>query len=262
MRRIITTFAALLATAGLFYSAFQYLENDAKEPSAQPPLIRVWAVEQPPPVWSWLERQAKQYEKQNGTRVYLRAVSDRMMQSSDGAFPPDLLVSAHSGTPLAMQGYALFFRDNAARMTTPHPTSLLFIQVSPTPGPSPSPAPTPDAARFSVVLAPKELRSAVPGSVQSARILQDFAEGKGDAAILTAAQAKQLPFPVSACPVPEGKGFLPIYGSAATAEGEAFLCFLLAEPAQKALADSGLFSSRCSLYQGADPLFEMIENAL
>ena len=163
---------------------------------------------------------------------------------------------------VALRGYALFFRDSTARMITPHPTSLLFVPSSPTPGPSPTPAPTPDASRFSVIIIPDTLDLELPCSVRSARAFQDFEAGKGEAALLTAEQAKRLPFPVSACPLPKGKGGLPIRGSAATTGGEAFLAFLCAEPSQKALADNGLFSPYYSIYHSTDPLREMIENSL
>ena len=262
MRRIIITLAALLATAGLVYAGFLYAADTSEAPSARLPLVRVWAAEQEPDVWSWLRKRAKQYEKETGVRVYLRAASREMAQEAGGAFPPDLLISGSGDTVVALRGYALFFRDSTARAVTPHPTSLLFVPSSPTPGPSPTPAPTPDIARFSVILIPDTLVMELPGGVRSARVFLDFEEGKGDAALLTAEQAKQLPFPVSACPLPKGKGGLPICGSAATAGGEAFLAFLCAEPSQQALADTGLFSPRCFLYQGTDPLREMIENAL
>ena len=262
MRRNIITFAALLLTAGLVYVGFMYAKNSAGTPSANLPLVRVWAAEQEPSVWAWLRRQAKQYEKETGIRVYLRAVSGDMIRESGDAFPPDALITGNGSRAVAMLGYALFFRDDAQRTPDIHPTSLLFFQSSPTPGPSSTPAPTPDAARFSVVLTPLGLESAVPGGAASPHAAQDFAAGKGDAALLTADEAMRLPFPVSASPLAKGEGSLPIFGSAGTDGGEAFLNFLCTEPAQKSLRDHGLYSPFLLLYRGADPLREMIENSL
>ena len=262
MRRMIITCTALLLTAGLVYCCFQYSKDSADPYPANVPLVRVWASDQEPSVWAWLRKAAKQYEKESGTRVYLRGVSEDGVREADGPFPPDLLISNQEGTRIAIRGLAIFFRDDRAQAVTPHPTGLLFFPSSPTPGPEPSAAPTPDIARFSTVLTPIRLKGAVPGGVQSQHALQDFAAGKGDAAILTVEEAQQLPFPVSAYPLAKGEGGLPIYGSAATGGGEAFLAFLCAKSTQEALADNGLFSPYYSLYRGTDSLRGMIEEAL
>ncbi len=258
MRRFIVTLAALLATAGLVYSCFRFPFQQSTGSPARLSLVRVWIAGQDASVSSWLRKQATRYEKETGVRVYLRTAPEQTNAESSPDTAPDLLISGEGEKAVALYGYALFYRDDSAQTVTPIPTSLLFIRPSPTPGADPTPAPTPDHPSFSVLLAPEKIQ--LPGSVSSAHPVSDFVEGKGDAVLLTAEQAKQLPFAVRACPLPDGKGFLPIYGDAASPAGEAFLSYLTAEPSQRALADVGLFSPDYVLYRGIDPVRELIEN--
>ncbi len=258
MRKWIVTLAALLATAGLVYSCFRFPFQQNSGMPARLSLVRVWIAGQEPSVCSWLRKQATRYEKETGIRVYLRAVPEQANAETGPAAAPDLLISGKGEKTVVLYGYALFYRDDTAQTVTPVPTSLLFIRPSPTPGADPTPAPTPEHPPFSVLLAPEQIQ--LPGSVSSAHPVSDFVEGKGDAVLLTAEQAKQLPFAVRACPLPDGKGLVPIYGAAASPAGEAFLAFLTAEPSQRALADAGLYSPVYVLYRGIDPVREMIEN--
>ncbi len=258
MRKWIVTLAALLATAGLIYSCFRFPFQQNRETPARLSLVRVWIAGQDASVSSWLRKQAARYEKETGVRVYLRTAPEQTNAETGPAAVPDLLISGEGEKIAALYGYALFYRDDSAQTVTPVPTSLLFIRPSPTPGTDPTPAPTPDHPSFSVLLAPEKIQ--LPGSISSAHPVSDFLEGKGDAVLLTAEQAKQLPFAVRACPLPDGKGLVPIYGAAASPAGEAFLAYLTAEPSQRALADVGLFSPDYVLYRGIDPLREMIEN--
>lgn len=262
MRKIIVTLAALLATAGLIYTVFHFPAAGKETPSAQIRLVRVWVSEREPAVWSWLRKQARQYEKATGTRVYLRAAASEKPEASGEEIRPDLLISGEGREAVALRGYALFYRDDAAPGTTPVPTSLLFYRPSPPPGPSPTPRNAPEIERFSAILAPADLAAAVPGAVQSAHPLKDFTDGKGDAAILTAEQAEQLSFPTGVRPLPDGKGGIPICATAETAMGEAFLKALLSKDAQEGLAEAGLYSPFFHLYNGNDPVREVIESSL
>ena len=262
MRKMLVTLGALAVTAGLIWSLFRFQVNDGDLPSLQLRLTRVWVIGQEPPVWSWLRKAAKQYEKETGIRVYLRAVSTKDADALSGEFSPDLLISDEKGECVALHGFALFYRDDGAQTVTPYPTSFLFYPPSSTPGASPTPAPTPNAALFSTLIVPQRLSASFPGSLSSAAPLEDFISGKGDAAVLTVGQAARLPFRAAACPLPEGKGFLPVRCAAASPGGEAFFRFLLLEQTQRMMADFGLFSPYCSLYRGTDPQREMIENTL
>ncbi len=258
MRKFIVTLAALLVTAGLVYSCFRFPFQQNTGTPARLSLVRVWIAGQEPSVCSWLRKQAARYEKETGVRIYLRTAPEQANAESSPDTAPDLLISGKGEKVAALYGYALFYRDDSAQTVTPVPTSLLFIRPSPTPGADPTPAPTPDHPSFSVLLVPKIIQ--LPGSVSSAHPVSDFVEGKGDAAVLTAEQAKQLPFAVRACPLPDGKGLVPIYGDAASPAGKAFLSFLTAEPSQRVLTDVGLYSPEYVLYRGIDPVRELIEN--
>ena len=262
MRKMLVTLGALAVTAGLIWSLFGFQPRAVEPPSLQLSLIRVWVSGQDPAVWSWLRKAAKQYEKETGRRVYLRAGPAEDAGALSGEYPPDLLISHEKGKCVALHGFALFCRDESAQAVTPDPTSFLFFRPSPTPGVSPTPVPTPNTALFSVLIVPQRLSSSFPGSLSSAAPLEDFISGKGDAAVLTVGQAARLPFRAAACPLPEGKGFLPVRCAAASPGGEAFFRFLLLEQTQRMMTDFGLFSPYCSLYRGTDPQREMIENTL
>lgn len=262
MRRIFVTLVALAATAGLVYAGLRLPASRETPPAASPDLVRVWIQKQEPSVWAWVRRQAKRYEKETGTRVYLRAAADNAKTDLENELLPDLLISKNGDTVLAMLGYGLFIRDDAAVSSTPFPTSLLFSPPSPTPGPSPTPAPTPDITHLSIILIPDGIQLSLSRCVKTADPLRALMDGKGDAAVLTADQARQLPFRVSACPLAKGEGFIPIYGESATAEGDRFMSFLLSEACQRDLTDSGLYSPVLKLYQGNDPVRAMIENSL
>ena len=262
MRKILVTLCALAVTAALVRSLFGFQMRAADMPSEQFSLTRVWVSDQESAVWSWLRKAAKQYEKETGRRVYLRAVPANDAGTLSGEYPPDLLISHEKGKCVALHGFALFCRDDSAHAVTPYPTGFLFFPPSSTPGVSPTPASTPSAVLFSVLIVPKRLSSSFPGSLSSTNPLRDFIDGKGDAAVLTVGQAAQLPFQTAARPLPAGKGFLPIRSAAATPNGEDFSNFLLMEQSQRLMAESGLFSPCCSLYRGIDPMREMIENTL
>ncbi|MBR5111298.1 MAG: hypothetical protein IK099_14055 [Clostridia bacterium] len=261
MRRLITTLAAMLMTAGLAYIAVCFPLTAKETPSARLALARVWISEQEPAVWNWLRKEAKRYEKETGTRVYLRAAPSQNKTDASDVLPPDLLISNTGESVLALEGYALFYRNDTAGLVTAAPTSLLFYRPSSSPGPSAAPLPTADIARFSVLLAPHKIPASGSGIVRSPHPERDFADGKGEAAILTAGQAEALPFRVSALPLPKGSGFAAVYGTAATPAGADLLAALLSEDAQRALAEGGLYSPTFQLYGGTDRLREMIENS-
>ena len=260
MQRMIMTLSAMLVTVGLAYTVFRFPFTIEDTPPVRPALTRVWVSGQEAEVWAWLRKEAKQYEKETGTRVYLRAVPSEMILDAD-ALPPDLWISDTGKKALALEGYALFFRDDGPGIATPMPTSLLFYQPSPTPGPSAAPAPTADIARFSIILAPQKVPAAGAGIIRSAHPAKDFEDGKGEAVILTAGQAEALPFHVGALPLPGGSGFTPVYGTAQTPAGTALLDALLSETAQRSLMEVGLYSPSFQLYQGKDQLRAMIENS-
>ncbi|MBR3019175.1 MAG: hypothetical protein IKH57_19200 [Clostridia bacterium] len=261
MQKKIAALSALILTVGLAYTVFHFPFSAVSAPPARLALTRVWVSEQEPALWAWLRKEAKKYEKETGTRVYLRAVPAEMKTGGSDALPPDVWISSAGESVLALEGYALFYRNDEAGIITPVPTSLLFYRPTPSPGPTAAPAPTADIAQFSAILAPQNVPAAVSGIIRSAHPAADFADGKGDAAILTAGQAESLPFRVSALPLPGRSGFIAIRGTAATPAGASLLDALLSENAQRQLSEEGLYSPVFQLYQGADPLRAMIENS-
>ena len=232
----------------------------APEEREQPFMIlRVWNAEEEPAVQSWLRGQAKTYERATGQRVYLRAAA--VQDSLDSAARPDVLILRAGESLLALRGYALIVRDDAAPVT-PAPTSALFHRPSLSPERLETPSPFPEEKELSAVLCPEALLSVLPGTVFSAQPATDFRQGKADAALLTPGQAAGLSIGYRAYAVPAGKGFLPVKATAYSEAGEAFLAWLQNDAAQEALGQAGLFSPRMRLYGPDDPLRYLIENSL
>ena len=227
-------------------------------------ITRVWVQGVNGDIWKWLKGRASTFEKETGQRVYLRQASPEEMESlsalDENALSPDLALFPGGKNIVALTGYALILRDDSQPVMTSAPTRLLFYPPTPDPSALPSPAPLPAVPKYVSFLCPPEIFSPLPGAAESANILSDFINGKAQAALLTASQAEQLPFGYQAYPVPEGKGFLPLGGAAITEDGEKLLSFLLSEPSQKALANSGLYSPSYSLYPGGDALRSLIES--
>ena len=262
MRKKLVTLTALLATAGLAFSFFHFSADAPQAPDPHLRLIRVQAAGQDPALWSWLRKEASRFEIETGTRVYLRTAPMDSAASLEGGVPPDLLISMRGDETVALQGFALFYRDDAAVSVTPRPTSFLFVQPSSKPAPSLLPEPTKSPPRFSTVLAPASFLTVVPNAILSSNPLQDLIDGKGNAAILTAGQAERLPFQAGIQPLAGGNGFLPISASVLSPNGETFLRHLLSASSQRALADVGLFSPLYRLYRGVNPWREAIESTL
>ena len=262
MRKILVTLTALLATAALAHSLVHFPARTFSAPDTHLRLIRVWAAEQEPALWSWLRKEAARFEKETGARVYLRAAPMDSASSFDGLVPPDLMISTHGGETVALQGFALFFRNEGAPNVAPRPTSFLFVQPSPTPTPALFPEPTNSARRFSAVLTSMPFLHTVSNAILSSNPLRDLIDGKGDAAILTVSQAEQLPFQAGMQPLPGRSGFRSICARASSSGGETFLRHLLGTSSQRALADVGLFSPLFRLYHGVNPWRETIENIL
>ena len=260
MRKSIVTLAALLATAGLVCLGVHFPAQQIDHESKMA-LVRVWVEEQDASVWKWLRKQARRFEKEKGIRVYLRAA---IAASADpeSALRPDLVISNQGEHKLAAHGYALFVRDDTATFVSPRPTSFLFSGQTPSPGPSLTPEPTPDLNMISAVLVPDKLLGAIPNGLRSGRPLEEFQAGKAEAAVLTAAQARQLSFPVRPFPLQQGKSSLPVFAIPMTCMGEEFMQALLSASAQADLAEVGLFSYEFHIYRGTDPIRELIEISL
>ena len=225
-------------------------------------ILRVWSAEEEPAVQTWLRGQAKAYERATGQRVYLRtaAVQDALDSAARG-LPPDVLILRAGDSLLALRGYALIVRDDAA-LVTPAPTGALFYRPSLPPERMETPAPFPEENQLRAVLCPEALLNALPGTIISAQPAADFNQGKADAALLTPGQAAGLNTGYRAYAVPEGKGFLPVRATAYSEAGEAFLLWLQSDAAQRALAQAGLFSPRLRLYGPDDPVRYLVENSL
>lgn len=253
---------ALILTAGL-----ALLLPWAVQPRTQregvKPLVRIWTADPDPAVSAWLREQAADWEKQTGRRVYLRQASEADKQAAlNGeaeAGRPDLMLLADEGRPVALRGYALILRDDAAPTAAPAPTGLLFSRPTPVPAADPTPAPTPDWAGIQAVLSPKCLAGRAARAVESADPAGDLIRGRAQAALLTAEQAARLPFGFRAFSLPEGAGFIPVGAAAFTADGEAFLQFLLTDGAQRALRARGLYSPALLLYGPDDPVRDLIQ---
>ena len=223
-------------------------------------ILRVWNAEKEPAVGVWLRKESKAYEKAAGRRVYIRAVSGNETEKTD-ALPPDIILGTAGKTAVALRGYALFLRDESAAVVTPAPTGALFYRPSATPSPTATPAPWPEAEAIGAVLSPPELLDALPGTVGSADPAGDFSKGKASAALLTAGQSLSLPFGYRVYALPQGKGFLPVKAASFSDEGAAFLRFLLADDAQKALQACGLYSPFMTLYPPDDPIRFLIDGS-
>ena len=267
MKKIMRIILALLATAALlFYGHDALREKRAAPPPKTVRMIRVWITEKEPAVSAWLRSLAAEYEKETGERVYLRNATEEEASAArrgeGGAILPDAMIApGDAEAPVALRGYALIIRDDAAAVATPAPTSALFFRPSPSPGPSPAPLLTPDPASCSAVLAPPELMSALPGAIRSVDPAADLTRGKARAALLTADQAVRLPFGYRAYPLPDGAGMLGVCAEIYSPAGEGFRAYLLRPDVQRALARYGLYSPCARLYSGDDPLRFLIENS-
>ena len=265
MKKLILVLAALLLTAGLIYQGIGLWKDRSAPAEPHLRLVRVWIGEKEPSLSGWLKKMAARYEKQTETRVFLRSVSEAEAQaalSGNANDPiPDLLVLSDVGKPIALRGFALIVRDDSAQPETPQPTSALFFRPSPSPGPSASPAPEPNLDMLRAVLVPPGMADRMPGAVISADPAAEFAQGKADAALLTAGQAARLPFGFRFFALPEGKGFLSVGATAFFEAGDAFLSFLLAPGCQQTLRDTGLFSPVMHLYSPDDPIRYLIDTS-
>ncbi len=261
LKKLFTVLLFLALSAGLFFMLPDALRAPGEQ--AEPfVILRVWNAEEEPAVQSWLRGQAKAYERATGQRVYLRtaAVQDALDSAARG-LPPDGLILRTGDSLLALRGYALIVRDDAA-LVTPAPTGALFYRPSLPPERMETPAPFPEENQLRAVLCPEALLNALPGTIISAQPAADFAQGKADAALLTPGQAAGLNTGYRAYAVPERKGFLPVRATAYSEAGEAFLAWLQDDAAQKALGQAGLFSPRLRLYGPDDPVRYLIENSL
>ena len=291
MKKALRTALALLATAAVLWLLPRAWRRQ-DQPGRELRVCRVWLLEKEPAVATWIKALAAGYEKETGSRVYLRAATAEeaaAARAGDGAVRPDVLLypaaagiaapsgvqpnptdgenaaagrtdapqapgSAFDSMTVALRGYALILRDDGAAVFTPAPTSALFFPPPATPGPPPSPAPSPDPASFAAVLAPEELLGAMSGTIRSQNPAGDLAAGKAKAALLTAGQAAKLPFGYRAFALPAGAGLLPVQAQAFSQEGRAFVQSLLREDSQRALRQAGLYSPLLALYGPEDPL--------
>ena len=261
--RVLLCCLCLAFTVLLGRFVFGKREN-APSPSASFPLVRIWIGEKDAAAAAWLRKRAAAYEKETGTRVYLRSASEEeargAMGGDNGLYQPDLLVISGGKTPVALRGYVLIARDDTAPARTPAPSFALFIRPTSAPDAPSAPSPSPKPFQPRSVLAPEEMLSALSGTVFSADPAAGLAKGTAEAAILTAPQAEALTFGYQAYPLPGGKGLVPIGATDFSEAGQAFLCFLLSPASQRALAQHSLYSPCLALYQGQDPLRALIEN--
>lgn len=267
MKRKLTTLVALMLSCllAMLASSLKETPSSKKNPLR---ITRVWTVETDPAVSAWLKKRAAAFEKETGSRIYLRTATQEEMNAAligeEHAIAPDLMISCTQGEPLAYLGYALILRDEKASVITPAPTSALFYRPTATPGPSPTPAPSPDISALGGVLVPSHLPIQIPGAIKSQNAASDFAAQKAPAALLTAGQASALSFGYQAYALSAGEGVLTIAGEWLTSHGEAFADYLKAEPSQLALKNHGLYSvlPTLSLYGDEDPLRALIERSL
>lgn len=264
MKKLLVTFAALLVTAALFYW-FPFDMPGGTEAEKGVPITRVWLAREEAELLPWLKKMAAVYENTAGRRVYIRACMDVECRAAEegakGVVPPDVLAAPRQAQAIALQGYALFLRDETAEKTTPSPTSALFFRLTPVPEKAPSPPPMPGLSSLSTVLVPEGWPRPMENAVFSPDPAGEFAKGTGEAAVLTAAQAEKMPFAVRAYALPDG--FLPLTAKAFSAPGEQFLDFLLGETAQRGLSAVGLYSVQpgLSLYDAAaQPIRTLIES--
>lgn len=261
--RVLVCCLGLLLTAGLILLWPAAHQQDEQAPTS-PKLIRVWVQEGESAVCQWLRKRANAYEKEAKARVYVRSASAEEAEAAkagqEGILPPDLTLSPRGGEPVALRGYALILRDDTAPVVTPSPTFSLFARPTQAPAPALTPAPLTEADLSRRALVPPECADALPNALKSAAPLSDFIQGKADAALLTAAQAAQLPFGYRAYALKDGRGMTPVCAQALSESGEGFLRFLLARPSQAALCEHGLYSPRFPCYQGQDSLYALIES--
>ena len=263
MRKAIVTARALLLTAALAALPFFRRRETPKKEKA---ILQIWIAQEDAAAARWLRRQAAAYEKASRRRLYVRLSREEetaaALTDQPGQILPDLMLCPQGDTAVALRGYALFWRDDAAaRQPTPAPTSALFIRPSPTAGPALTPLPTPETASLGAVLCPREMLGACPGTVESADPVSALNAGQARSALLTAEQAEKATVGLRCAAVPEGRGFAPVRARALTADGEALLGFLLADDSQRALADQGLYALSLRLYGPEDPVRQLIDGS-
>ena len=262
MKRILTTLLALALTALLFLAAPWRARETA--PLQRRDILRVWVAGEDAAAVAWLKMQAAAYEKETQGRIYLRRAEQEETQAALSRTPdaviPDVILGAGE-TPVALRGYALILRDDAAREPTPRPTSALFTRPTPAPGPTPEPPALPPWEQVGAVLSPSALQGAVPGTVLSDAPAADLAAQKANAALLTAGEANALKIGFRAYPIPGGRGLIPVRAAALTAAGEQFLSALLSDRAQAALGQLGLYALSARLYGPDDPIRFLIDGS-
>lgn len=264
MKKTLCMLLAILAAAGLI---LHFPFGSGREPVRDKGVrvTRVWIAPGGEALSFWVRKQAGAYEKQTGNRVYIRMAPDTeaeaALRGDREAMTPDLMMQDREGTVMALQGYALFLRDETGEKKTPAPTAALFSPPTPAPAPPASPAPMPDPESLAPILIPASWPYETAGGVPCADPRGEFAGGKGNAAVLTAGQAEELPFAVRAYAL--SRGFLPLYARAFTERGEGFLSFLLSASCQQALSAAGLYSPEPSLtlYGEDQPVRALIERS-
>ena len=253
---------ALLATAALV-CAFPWTQKSAPAPEAGVRMLRIWVVEKD--AAGWLRECAAAYEKQERTRVYLRAASlseaEGALDGEKGIVPPDAVVMPGLETVLALRGYALFVRDAEAAVITPAPTAALFHRPTAAPLPKRKP-PTLDWAQIGPVLCLSELAGCVHDPLVCEDPAAALTAGKAEAAVLTAGQAGRLTFGCTGYPLPGAS--VPVTAQGLTVQGQAFLSFLRDRASQFRLKGVGLYSvlPDVRLYDESMPLFALIEEGL
>lgn len=255
--------------------------------SAQRQLITVWIYGDRLNASPWVRRQAAAWQKtREGEHIWIRTVTqadlalleqdyahaapDLLLFMADAQLCPDWIAQLQ---PLCMAGYALVARttENA----TAAPTGLFGI----TPSPLQTAAVTPVPKAYW----PQQLAA---DDVLGAYLLQEMNAPKGarllaadalkEAFLHTEEQGALLSTPVIRALQAQGVGMrllcaapgsdLVLYGAVlqgAQAQAEAVLEHFLSQEAQRALAESGLFSTQGVGLYGADrPVFQAVENAL
>ncbi|MBQ9264332.1 MAG: hypothetical protein IJ189_09015 [Clostridia bacterium] len=264
MKKTIFTLLSLALTAALVLFLPQAIRPEAEAAPRKNVVLRVWVTEREPAVTAWMKKRAAAYEKAGGQRIYLRSATEQevsgALSGEANAVLPDLLIGSGE-TPIALRGYALIVRDDTAVVTTPAPTAALFFRPSPSPGPTAEPPILPDISAIGAVLAPAELAHALPGTVESADPLKDFAAGKAQSALLTAGQAAQLTTGFQAYPLPDGQGLLPVHARVFSPSGQVFLSFLQTKDSQNALTAHGLYATSSRLYAADDPIRFLIDSS-
>lgn len=275
-----------LAVIGCFLSLWQPMKRDTPA-RAQRQLVTVWMYGDRLNASSWVRKQAAVYQKAHqGVNVWVRTVTEadiKLLEEDFAHAAPDVLLFmadaeieeawTQQTQPVCMAGYALVTLAQTA--ATVAPTSL--FGVTPVPELNAAATPVPREVWPQLIAADDALgayflqQMHAPANAQllPSEALQAALEQKeAEAALLSTLQIRALVARgvgvelLCAAPGSDLVMFASVLNGAETA-AVGFWQDLQAEPAQRALADSGLFSPQIAgLYGSGTPVLQVVEAAL